>query len=150
MSDFTSRKPTFRRRNTLNRGGAENGNFSILFPWAPVGQTRNHINFMLHFLHQSIALLTGHCSDALLSSPTQKKIRVNRRNLPPPYVTALYTTVLGYRVWLGTLVKQLLLVHLSLCTYQGWNTANRIVPRHLEIMFLGKQKVSPVSLFITS
>ena len=37
-----------------------------------VGQTRDYINFMLHFLHQSVSLLTGLCSDALVLSETFK------------------------------------------------------------------------------
>ena len=42
------------------------------FLWPSVGQTRYHIDFMLHFLHQSVSLLTGLCSDALVLSETFK------------------------------------------------------------------------------
>ena len=43
----------------------------LLFP----GQTRYHIDFLPHFLHQSVALLTGQCSDTLILSQTQKLSR---------------------------------------------------------------------------
>ena len=38
----------------------------------PVGQTRCHSDFLLHFLYQSVALLTGHFCDTLVLSQTQK------------------------------------------------------------------------------
>ena len=73
-SDFTSRSPTVTTRNCrlhTEPAGAENHIISILFPSDLGRQTRNHINFMLHFLHQCLALLTGHYSDTLVLSPTQ-------------------------------------------------------------------------------
>ena len=45
---------------------------SFFLIWPSVEQTRDHIDFMLHFLHQSVALLTKQCSDTLFLSQTQK------------------------------------------------------------------------------
>ena len=38
----------------------------------PVGQTRCHIDFLLHFLYQSVALFAGHFCDTLVLSQTRK------------------------------------------------------------------------------
>ena len=52
-------------------GGAENHSFSI-FLSGLVRQTHCHIDFMLHFLYQSVALLAGHFCDTLVLSQTLK------------------------------------------------------------------------------
>ena len=58
---------------TRNRGGAENRiSPSCFFLPSPVGQTRYQIDFLIHFLYQSVTILSGHLSDALVLSPIQK------------------------------------------------------------------------------
>ena len=59
---------------TLNRGVPKitlSSSSLFVFP----GQTRYHIDFLPHFLHQSVALLTGQCSDTLILSQTKKLSR---------------------------------------------------------------------------
>ena len=77
-SDFTSRTPSYRYNQetaiyTRNRGVPKIAVSPSCFLLSDlVGQTRNHIKFMLHFLHQSVSLLTGLYSDVLVLSETFK------------------------------------------------------------------------------
>ena len=58
---------------------------SSFFLSDPVGKTRYHVNFMLHYLYQSVALLTGHGSDTSVLSTTQK---LSKRKFTRTYLSA--------------------------------------------------------------
>ena len=76
-SDFTSRSPTVTRDCRLYTVPAGVKNHILAFFLSTLqGQTRYHIDFLLRFLHQSVALLiTGQRSDTLILSQTQKLSR---------------------------------------------------------------------------